>query len=169
MLSNPKRLFCRLLLGFALAAWSSCQASEGKRKSPLDELPAHIKQVTCFGERADWSHDSKKILFLEKTFGDAYEINLATRVIRPLTHHYFHEGYTRALYLANGDILLSGARQFDANAPWPSRNEKNTELWVLKKDLSVPQTLFREILGRIRQLRFLAKGGYPLDASDACI
>jgi Tol biopolymer transport system component len=53
-----------------------------------------------------------------------------------LTGHYFHEGYTRALYLSNGDILLSGARQFDANDPWASRSEKNAELWFLKKDLS---------------------------------
>jgi len=109
-------------------------------KSPVDELPAYIRQVTHFGERADWSHDGKRILFLEKTFGDAYELDIATGVIRPVTHHYFHEGYTRALYLANGDILLSGARRFDANDPWPSRNEKNAELWVLRKDLSGPPT-----------------------------
>ena len=53
-----------------------------------------------------------------------------------MTHRYYHEGYTRALYLANGDILLSGARQFNATNPMPSRSEKNAELWVLKKDLS---------------------------------
>jgi len=138
MLLKARRLFRSLLLAFVLVAWASCWASQDRSRSPLDELPLHIKQVTYFGERADWSHDGKKILFLEKTFGDAYEIELATRIIRPVTHHYFHEGYTRALYLANGDILLSGARQFDANDPWPSRSEKNAELWVLKKDLSGP-------------------------------
>lgn len=106
--------------------------------SPLDELPGYIKQVTHFGERADFSHDGKRILFLEKTFGDVYEVELDTGIIRPMTHRYYHEGYTRALYLANGDILLSGARQFDANDPLASRSEKNAELWVLKKDLSGP-------------------------------
>jgi len=135
---KARRLFRSLLLGFVFVVLTSCWASQGAGRSPLDELPAHIRQVTYFGERADWSHDGKKILFLEKTFGDAYEIELATRIIRPVTHHYFHEGYTRALYLANGDILLSGAREFDANDPWPSRSEKNAELWVLKKDLSGP-------------------------------
>jgi hypothetical protein len=117
---------------------SNCPGEVKSRegKSPLDELPAHIKQMTQFGERADWSHDGEKILFLEKTFGDAYELELSTGILRPMTHHYFHEGYTRALYLANGDILLSGARQFDANDPWASRSEKNAELWILKKDLS---------------------------------
>jgi hypothetical protein len=106
--------------------------------SPLDELPGHIKQVTHFGQRADFSHDGKRILFLEKTFGDVYEVELDTGIIRPMTHHYYHEGYTRALYLANGDILLSGARQFDVNDPLASRSEKNAELWILKKDLSWP-------------------------------
>ena len=110
------------------------QSKEGR--SPLDELPAHIKRVTYFGQRADFSHDGKRILFIEKTFGDVYEVELKTKTIRAMTHRYYHEGYTRALYLANGDILLSGARQFDATNPMPSRSEKNAELWVLKKDLS---------------------------------
>jgi len=107
-------------------------------KSPLDELPGYINQVTHFGQRADFSHNGERILFIEKTFGDVYEVELKTGIISPMTHRYFHEGYTRALYLANGDILLSGARQFDADDPWASRSEKNAELWVLKKDLSGP-------------------------------
>ncbi|MHC4354375.1 MAG: carcinine hydrolase/isopenicillin-N N-acyltransferase family protein [Planctomycetota bacterium] len=107
-------------------------------KSPLDELPTHIRRVTHFGQRADFSHDGKRILFLEKTFGDVYEVELKTGIIRAMTHRYYHEGYTRALYLANGDILLSGARKFDAAEPLASRSERNAELWVLKKDLSEP-------------------------------
>jgi hypothetical protein len=82
-------------------------------RNPADHLPPHITQVSWFGERADWSHDGKKILFLTKTFGDAMELDLATRRIRNLTAHYPHHGYTRALYLANGDILLSGPEAFD--------------------------------------------------------
>jgi Tol biopolymer transport system component len=115
-----------------------------KGVSPLDELPGYIKQVTHFGQRADFSHDGKRILFLEKTFGDVFEVELETGIIRSMTHGYFHEGYTRALYLANGDILLSGARKFDANDPWASRSEKNAELWVLKKDLSGPPVALGE-------------------------
>lgn len=117
-----------------------CLAESQKGKSPVDDLPPHIKQVTYFGERADWSHDGKRILFLEKTFGDAYELELATGVIRLQTGHYYHQGYTRALYLSNGDILLSGARRFDVNNPAASRSEENAELWVLNKDLSGPPT-----------------------------
>jgi hypothetical protein len=129
-----------LLTVYAIFFLTGCgdQLQNSKARSPLDELPPHIKRITHFGQRADWSHDGKRILFIEKTFGDVYEVEIKTRIIRPMTHYYFHEGYTRALYLSNGDILLSGARQFDAKNPWPSRNEKNAELWVLKKDLSGP-------------------------------
>ncbi len=99
-----------------------------------------MRQLTFFGERADWSHDGTRVLFLEKTFGDVFEVEVATGELRPLTHHYFHEGYTRALYLSNGDILLSGAPTFDAQDPWKSRDARNAELWVLKRDLSSPAT-----------------------------
>ncbi len=134
---------CRLFV-FAIALFTCVTTSSGQTHpagtSPLDELPSYIRRVTYFGQRADWSHDGKRLLFIEKTFGDVYEVELATGIIRPMTHRYFHEGYTRALYLSNGDILLSGARKFNAEDPWPSRSEKNAELWVLKKDLSGPPT-----------------------------
>ncbi|MBN2180340.1 MAG: hypothetical protein JW715_00390 [Sedimentisphaerales bacterium] len=125
---------------FAAVLVLSCHAGQQSQedKSPLDELPPHIQRVTQFGQRADFSHDGKRILFIEKTFGDVYEVELETKIIRPKTHHYYHEGYTRALYLANGDILLSGARRFDVNDPQASRSETNAELWVLNKDLSGP-------------------------------
>jgi hypothetical protein len=132
--SESKVLFLVLWGLICTACWGKSACKEGK--SPLDELPPHIRQATKFGQRADFSHDGKRILFIEKTFGDVYEVELATGIIRPMTHRYYHEGYTRALYLANGDILLSGARKFDAENPTASRSEENAELWVLKKDLS---------------------------------
>ncbi|GAB4247025.1 MAG: hypothetical protein Tsb0034_26140 [Ekhidna sp.] len=124
------------LLTVALLRFASAQEIE----SPLDNLPDYIKQVTYFGERADWSHDGKRILFVEKTFGDVFEVELESGIIKPMTHHFFHEGFVRALYLSNGDILLSGARKFDAGDPWKSRDARNAELWVLKADLSEPPT-----------------------------
>ncbi len=122
-----------------LITTTSLAARQGPQpgKTPDQDLPPHITRLSYFGERADWSHDGKKILFLEKTFGDVFEIDLQAKIIRPVTHHYFHEGYTRALYLANGDILLSGAREFNAEDPWPSRRDK-PELWVLSKTLDKP-------------------------------
>ena len=107
-------------------------------ESPADHLPAHITRLTSFGERADWSLDGKRILFLSKTFGDAMELDVATRAIRNLTAHYPHHGYTRALYLANGDILLSGPEEFDAKKPAEARNR--CLLYVLEKSLVKPAT-----------------------------
>lgn len=124
-------------LGFSTAAMNSCLryviagiaaaipafAQPLSNGNPVDHLPAHIRQLTAFGERADWSHDGKKILFLTKTFGDALELNLSTGAIRNLTAHYPHYGYTRALYLANDDILLSGPEVFDPKHAGRARNE----------------------------------------------
>ena len=90
---------------------------------PDQKLPPHIRKLTGFGERAEFSLDSKRVLFLSKTFGDAMEIDLATGVIRNLTAHFPHFGFTRALYLSNGHILLSGPTEF---RPGPSRTRCNT-------------------------------------------
>ncbi len=109
----------------------------GEGPSPVDRLPPNVVRLTQFGERADFSHDGKRILFIEKTYGDAFEIDLETRVLRPLTHHYHHGGYTRALYLRNGDILLSGSTSFDAAKPHLNRTEK-AELWILDRSLRKP-------------------------------
>lgn len=129
--------------GLLLAGSTSTTAvaqSEPKSGSPLDDLPPHIREATTFGERPDWSHDGKRILFMEKTYGDVYEVELETGVFRPLTHHFFHEGFLRAFYLSNGDILLQGARHFDSSQPLVSRHQDQQELWVLKRDLSGPPT-----------------------------
>jgi hypothetical protein len=127
-----------ILLNFLVAArlTATDPASPKEGENPADHLPPHITRLTSFGERADWSHDGKRILFLSKTFGDAMEIDLATKTICNLTAHYPHHGYTRALYLANGDILLSGPAAFD-----PARsNEARVQcfLYVLDQSLTKP-------------------------------
>lgn len=120
----------------ALAAIASSAIAANTGQSPAERLPPHITQLTSFGERADWSSDGKKILFLSKTFGDAMEIDLATRKIRNLTAHYPHYGYTRALYLSNGDILLSGPQEFDVENPGRARQQ--CFLAVLDRSLTKP-------------------------------
>ena len=116
----------------ACAAFAQPKAGQ----SPADHLPPHITQVTWFGERADWSHDGKKILFLSKTFGDALELDLQTKRIRNLTAHYPHHGYARALYLANDDILLSGPESFDPKRIGEARVQ--CFLYVLDRSLTKP-------------------------------
>lgn len=108
--------------------------------SPIDNLPSYIKLVSGFGERPDWSHDSRFILFLNKPMGDVYELELATGIIRPKTRHFNHYGFTRAMYLSNGDILLAGP-----NAPFdPTNKEERDEardlswLYVMDKSGETP-------------------------------
>ncbi|MDR8391062.1 hypothetical protein NC796_07930 [Aliifodinibius sp. S!AR15-10] len=113
------------------------QRTPSEEEKFLSNLPSYITRVTHFGQRANWSHDGRKILFVERTYGDVYEVTLETGVIRPVTHHYYHEGYVRANYLSNGDILLSGAPNFDSENPGASRHT-NAELWVLDKSLDKP-------------------------------
>ena len=119
------RFLSLLLLLLAAGSLPTPAAAPGVEPdaSPADNLPAHIRRLTTFGERADWSRDGKRILFVEKTFGDVYEVEVATGKLRLLTAHYPHAGYTRALYLVNGDILLSGPEVFDPKKPGPSRTQ----------------------------------------------
>lgn len=124
-------LFLLSFLASALIAQSADTSG-----NPADNLPPHIKRITWFGERADWSHDGTRILFLSKTFGDAMEIELATGKIRNLTAHYPHHGYTRALYLQNGDILLSGPETYDPKRIGESRTQ--CYLFILNKSISKP-------------------------------
>jgi hypothetical protein len=132
---NPTAHAVIIILG--TAALGALRAEEPRRAPPYEPLPAGVERLTTFGERADWSSDGRRIIFLEKTFGDVFEVDVAKKTLRPLTHHYFHEGYTRALHLADGDILLSGASKFDAGKPWKSRNE-TAELWILEKPFESP-------------------------------
>lgn len=129
-----------VIVALTLAGHEATVLSAEKPKageSPVDHLPAHITRITHFGERADFSHDGRKILFIEKTYGDAFEVDLQTKIIRPVTHHFYHGGFTRALYLASGDILLSGSRTFDAVRPHVNRTEQ-AELWLVDKSLRQP-------------------------------
>ena len=110
-----------LSAALTLALATIANADEGPALSPDRDLPPYITRLTLFGERADFSHDGRRVLFLEKTFGDVYEVDLETKRPRLLTGHYPHHGYTRALYLANGDILLSGAERLDPEHPGDAR------------------------------------------------
>lgn len=125
-----------LVLALCFASATAATAAPRTGQSPAGALPRHITRVTWFGERADWSHDGKRILFISKTFGDAMEYDFETKVIRNLTAHYPHHGYTRALYLANGDILLSGPEQFDPSDPGKARTQ--CFLYVLQRNLGKP-------------------------------
>lgn len=119
-----------------LASGQEPRAEEARPIPPDQNLPPHVTRLTWFGERADFSPDGERVLFLSKTFGDAMEAEIETGIIRNLTAHYAHHGYTRALYLANGDILLSGPTEFDPADPGAART--NSWLFVLEPDSNRP-------------------------------
>src|SRR5680860_659199 len=121
-------------------------AQPAKDKEWTDtQYPPYIERLNFFGERPDWSHDGKKILFVGRTFGDVYEIEVATGKIELITGHYYHGGYSRALYLSNGDILLLGPEDFPSD-DWREARFKLTELWVLDKKLNSPPTRLGEYI-----------------------
>ena len=120
----------RILLCFALAAaLNGVVVDQGQKAgSPEENLPRTITRLTHFGERASWSPDGKRIAFMEKSFGDAYEVEVASKTIRLLTH-YPHPGVLRVQYLPNGDYFLIGARTFTDIRTTRSRDQ---EMWILK-------------------------------------
>jgi Tol biopolymer transport system component len=121
----------RTLLALMLATSAIGAADQRTRQgNPEQNLPKNITRLTHFGERASWSPDGKRIAFMEKSFGDAYEVDVSTKVIRLLTH-YPHAGFLRVQYLPNGDYFLIGARTFTDISATRSRDQ---EMWILKAD-----------------------------------
>src|SRR3954468_12383944 len=121
----------RTLAVLAAALIMTGSGPQGTRPgSPEEHPPSNVTRLTYFGERASWSPDGRRIAFMEKSFGDAYEIDAATGVIRLLTH-YPHAGFLRVQFLPNGDYFLIGARTFTDIAATRSRDQ---EMWILKAD-----------------------------------
>jgi Tol biopolymer transport system component len=121
----------RILLGLALAiALVGIPAQGTKTGNPEESLPSNITRLSHFGERASWSPDGTRVAFMEKSFGDAYEVNVATKAIRLLTH-YAHPGFLRVQFMPNGDYFLIGARTFTDISATRSRDQ---EMWILKAD-----------------------------------
>lgn len=121
---------------------SACFLSAAETPSVLlpPQLPPHITRLTWFGERADWRHDGQRFVFLNRAYGDVYEYEFATKRITPCTDHFTHFGFVRALYLANGDLLLSGPREnFDRTSKQErQRARDNSYLYVLDKSFTKP-------------------------------
>ncbi len=120
------RLTCGLLL-LALSLY-------GQRKtgSPLDHLPKNIEQLTYFGERADISPDNQRVAFMNKSFGDAFVVDLKTRAIRCLTCGVPGAAFLRVMHLVTGDYILIGPERFKDIRT--SRGAEN-ELWFLSKEV----------------------------------
>jgi hypothetical protein len=110
--------------------------------SPLDHLPPHITQLTDSGQRAAWSPDGTRLLFLDDTIGDVVEIDLATGARRELTAPFPNAGFLRAHYLPNGDLLLCGPLERDPAIEDDGRFRGR--LWVQRASFSAAPVLLDE-------------------------
>jgi dipeptidyl aminopeptidase/acylaminoacyl peptidase len=105
--------------------------AQRKQGSPLDQIPSNMKVLTYFGERADFSPDNQRIAFMSKSFGDAFVIDLNTRVIRCLTCGVPGAAFLRIMHLSDGNYILIGPERFSDIRTSRSRDN---ELWFLSKE-----------------------------------
>ncbi len=106
--------------------------------SPRDQLPEYISELTDLGAvvRPAWSVDGTRFLYLDALVGNVFEFDVASRASRPLTSHFEHHGFTRAHYLANGDVLLCGPATVDPKDPEHGR--WRADFWLLDAGLATP-------------------------------
>lgn len=78
--------------------------------NPLYDMPVGQRLISAFGERPVFSPDGKKLAFIGRSYGDAFEYDLATGTTRNLTAHSPNKGFLRIHYLADGSYLLLGPR-----------------------------------------------------------
>ena len=96
----------------------------------MEHLPPEIQVLTHFGERADISPDNRRIAFMNKSFGDAFVVDVETKVIRCLTCNVPGAAFLRVMHLRNGDYILIGPDHFEDIHI--SRTRDN-ELWYLSQ------------------------------------
>lgn len=105
----------------------------GSRKEDvLLNLPPNIEVISPFGERAIFSPDDRKVLFVGESYGDVFELDMKTREVRNLTDHVPNRGFLRAQYLSDGNYILLGPRSRVVDQNYARRNQ--IELWFLSKD-----------------------------------
>lgn len=129
------------LAAVALASGIPCGVVWGQSPVPVPSpvqpagdidasLPGTYRRLTTFGERPFWSPDGRRIAFMEKSFGDVFEIDLDTSKVRLLTY-FQNPGFLRVQFLPSGDYLLIGARDFkDVDRT----RYYDQEFWIMKAD-----------------------------------
>jgi hypothetical protein len=126
---------------FILLGLSTSAFGQRKTGSPLDHLPKNIEMLTHFGERADISPDNERIAFMDKSFGDAFVIDLKTRTIRCLTCSVPGAAFLRIMHLSSGDYILIGPARF---SDIHSSRSADNELWFLSKQPSSKPERFNQ-------------------------
>lgn len=129
-------------MGFASSSAALAAAGTPAMGNPADHLPPHIRQLTNFGERAEFSHDGRTVFFLSKQFGDVMACDLASGRIRCVTQHFKHHGFNRVFVLWNDDLLLTGPDMaFDTTDKDARKNARqHAKGFVLDKSFTKPPT-----------------------------
>lgn len=120
----------RLTLVILFLLSTAAAAQTRKSGSPLEALPKNVEMLAHFGERADFSPANDAVAFMAKSFGDAFTIDLKTRVIRCLTCNVPGAAFLRVMHLSNGDYLLIGPERF---ADVRESRHRDNELWLLRR------------------------------------
>jgi dipeptidyl aminopeptidase/acylaminoacyl peptidase len=140
--SRRLSLIVAVVAAVAVAGVTALPLAQGtKRGNPEEHLPPHVTRLTAFGERASWSPDGKRISFMAKSFGDAFVVDVATKVIRLLTPAP-SAGYLRVQYLPTGDYFLIGARTF---TDIRTTRDRDQEMWLLRATGGPPMALGHKI------------------------
>lgn len=120
----------RVFLAACLLGLAGTAVSQ-ERSAPSVPSLQHAQMLVPFGGRAAFSPDGKRIAFVGKTYGDAFELDIASGKLRNLTSTFPHQGIMRIQYLPTGDFLVTAPRvQFGPNT------RAHLEMWVLRKDLA---------------------------------
>ncbi len=91
----------------------SCGKLRAKEpRKPARSPATEHHSLTHFGERADISPDNRRVAFMAKSFGDAFVIDLDTRIIRCLTCGVPGTAFLRVMHLSTGDYILIGPERF---------------------------------------------------------
>jgi hypothetical protein len=101
----------------------------------LDDPPPFHTKVTDWGERPYWYPDGRKIAFIGRNYGDAYEYDLDTQEIVNITEHGDHHAFLRVLVMHNGDYLLVGPKEFKDRI---TSRYFESEVWWMPADRHLP-------------------------------
>ncbi len=155
-----------LLLVPALLLVAAAPAQR-KQGNPLEALSPNVEVLTHFGERADISPDNERVAFMAKSFGDAFVIDLKTRVIRCLTCNVPGAAFLRVMHLSSSDFILIGPDHFEDVRESRSRDN---ELWFLgrkpgAKPLKLGQRMSEGAAVSKRSTKIAFSVGHAQDAS----